>query len=109
MSDKELKPSFVMTDSEGEEIDYSDWFKEFCDSLWAERAYQLDKWEMEFDSKNTPNDWVAYISKYLGQSVTMPYDEDKFTEQLIKVATLCMAAIEWNDRLKGNMPKRHYD
>lgn len=35
----------------------------------AERKYQQGKWGDDFDSKNTPNDWVAYLTKYVGQSV----------------------------------------
>ena len=37
----------------------------------AEREYQ-SKWPSEFDDKNTPNDWIAYIAIYLGKAVTFP-------------------------------------
>lgn len=77
--------------------------------ILAERTYQQGRWGDEFDSKNTPNDWVAYIAKYLGQAVTMPWNPETFRKQLVKVATLCVAAIEWCDRTSGQMPKRHYD
>lgn len=79
------------------------------DEIRDEREYQKKKWGDEFDSKNTPNDWVAYIAKHVGQAVTMPWSEVDFRTQLIKVATLCVAAIEWCDKTGGNMPKRHYD
>lgn len=69
-----------------------------------ERAYQETKWGNGFDAKNTPNDWVAYISKYLGQTVTMPFNEDTFRKQLLKVATLAVAALE-----QENYAPRHYD
>jgi hypothetical protein len=74
----------------------------------SEKLYQA-KWGDDFDSKNTPNDWVSYIVKYLGQSVTLPWDAKQFRTQLIKTATLCLSAVEWCDKTNGNMAKRHYD
>jgi hypothetical protein len=74
------------------------------DQIDAERAYQNQKWGNAFDSKNTPNDWVAYISKYLGQTVTMPFDETTFRKQLLKVASLAIAALE-----QESYAPRHYD
>jgi hypothetical protein len=70
----------------------------------GEREYQNNRWGNDFDSKNTPNDWVAYISKYLGQAVTMPFNEDTFRTQLLKVATLAVAALE-----QEKYAPRHYD
>lgn len=78
-------------------------------AVLAEREYQDRKWGEEFDSKNTPNDWVAYICAYLGSAVTMPWNAETFRTRLVKTAALCFAAIEWLDRTNGNMPKRHYD
>lgn len=74
-----------------------------------EREYQQKRWGDDFDKKNTPNDWLAYIGGYLGRALTMPWDPAAFRIGLVKVATLCVAAIEWCDRTKGKMPKRHYD
>lgn len=70
----------------------------------GEREYQIAKWGNEFDAKNTPNDWVAYISKYLGQTVTMPFNEDVFRTQMLKVAALAVAALE-----QETYAPRHYD
>ena len=72
-----------------------------------ERLYQKEVWGEEFDKRNTPNDWLAYIAKYLGQALTLPWDAQKFRKALIKVATLCFAAIENIDR--GTFVPRHYD
>lgn len=77
---------------------------DILDSIGAEREYQNEKWGNSFDSKNTPNDWVAYISKYLGQSVTMPFDDGRFREQILKVASLAVAALE-----QDSYAPRHYD
>ena len=73
-------------------------------NIETERAYQEQRWGTEFDSKNTPNDWVAYISKYLGQTVTMPFDEATFRKQMLKVAALAVAALE-----QDTYAPRHYD
>lgn len=69
-----------------------------------ERTYQNARWGNDFDSKNTPNDWVAYIAKYLGQTVTMPFNDAVFRKQLLKVATLAVAALE-----QEKYAPRHYD
>ena len=82
---------------------------EFFEEMTKEREYQIQKWGNEFDAKNTPNDWVCYIAKYLGQAVTLPWNASVFQTALIKVATLCMAAYEWCEKTNGKMPKRHYD
>lgn len=79
------------------------------EEIVAERKYQQAKWGNKFDKLNTPNDWVCYIVQYLGKAVTLPWDAPTFRKMLVKVATLCFAAIEWHDRTDGEMPKRHYD
>lgn len=74
-----------------------------------EREYQNNEWGDGFDSKNTPNDWLAYIVGYTGKALTPHWNSKVFRTSLIKVATLCVAAIECCDKTNGNMPKRHYD
>lgn len=74
------------------------------ETIELERAYQDKKWGRTFDGKNTPNDWVAYITKYLGQSVTMPFHGETFRTQMLKVAALAVAALEQDD-----YAARHYD
>lgn len=69
-----------------------------------ERDYQNARWGEDFDNLNTPNDWVSYIAKYLGNAVTMPWNAEAFRRALLKVATLCVAALE-----RENYPPRHYD
>lgn len=78
--------------------------EEIFEAIEKERAYQDEKWGRAFDDRNTPNDWVSYVAKYLGQSVTMPFDRSRFHEQLLKAATLCVAALE-----RDEFPPRHYD
>lgn len=78
--------------------------EDFVEKLKAEHEYSK-KWGDDFDSKNTANDWVAYISKYLGQAVTLPWDSETFKKNLVKVANLAATAYSRADSL----PKRHYD
>ena len=73
----------------------------------SERAYQESTWGLEFDKKNTANDWLAYIVSYTGKALTLPWDKCQFRSSLIKVATLCVAAIERCD--ENEIAKRHYD
>jgi len=79
------------------------------DEIDKEREYQNNMWGDEFDKKNTPNDWLAYVASYVGRALTMPWNPQEFRTGLIKVAAICVAAIEWCDKTGGNMPKRHYD
>jgi hypothetical protein len=69
-----------------------------------EREYQDNTWGPTFDDKNTPNDWIAYIMHYAGRAVTLPWNEIKFREGVLKVATLCVAILE-----RVEYAPRHYD
>jgi len=70
----------------------------------CERDRQEQLWGSAFDEKNTSNDWIAYITRYAGNAVTMSFDELVFREALIKVAALCVAALE-----RETYAARHYD
>lgn len=82
------------------------------DELRVERKRQDGLWGTAFDDKNTPNDWVAYITRYVSEgaydSRNKVYTVDRFREHLVKAACLCVAAIETIDRNGGCAP-RHYD
>jgi hypothetical protein len=77
------------------------------DQIRVERAYQDAKWGSTFDDKNTANDWAAYVAQYVGQAAFAKQPEE-WRRQMVKVATLAVAAIEAFDRNSG-LPKRHYD
>lgn len=75
------------------------------DEIKAEREYQKEKWGVEKDDTlNTPNDWVAYIANHSSRWFPggfRPYSEEvvaDFRTQMVKVATLAVAAIESVDR-----------
>lgn len=72
----------------------------------AEREYQVGKWGDEFDSKNTINDWVSYLTRYAGMASNAD-DKEHFQTLMVKVAAIAVAAVEASE--KGGLPPRHYD
>lgn len=77
--------------------------------IQTELDYQNQKWGSEFDHKNTPNDWMAYIVAYTGMALTLPWNPKQFRTAMVKVAALAISAIHNCDKAGGDMPKRHYD
>lgn len=77
-----------------------------------ERQRQVKLWGDDFDDKNTANDWVAYIGNYVNLGAysgrEAKYTPARFRENLVKAATLCIAAIEAIDR-NGDCASRHYE
>jgi hypothetical protein len=82
--------------------------QEILSRIGAERERQNKMWGNAFDAKNTVNDWVAYITRYVSEGAydgsTQKFSEEKFREHLLKAATLCVAALE-----QGSYSPRHYD
>ena len=79
--------------------------------LEAERSHQDKVWGSEFDDRNTINDWIAYLVKYLGRAISAAGTSDKdasdgigFRNAIKKVAALCIAILE-----RGAYAPRHYD
>ena len=66
------------------------------------------RWGTDFDDNNTSNDWVAYVAKYAGQAVTLPFSRAVFEENMKKIAGIAVSAIEASRRNGGPAP-RHYD
>jgi hypothetical protein len=85
--------------------------EEIFDLIREERARQDLIWGgIMFDEKNTPNDWVTYITHYAARAaMKCPIDYENFRKDMIKVAALAVAAIETMDSLGGKLAKRHYD
>lgn len=70
-----------------------------------ERERQIKRWGNDTDdTKNEPNDWVAYIAHHSTRWFNggfAPYDAATvatFRKQMMKVATLAVSAIESLDR-----------
>lgn len=77
--------------------------------IFAERDHQIAKWgNTADDTKNRPNDWAAYIAHHSTRwfdGTFAPYRSPTvvaFRKEMIKVATLAMAAIESLDRQTEN-------
>jgi len=60
----------------------------------------------EFDDKNTPNDWVTFVVRYVSRSAEFPINERR--TNMLKAAAICVAALEAFDRAQGTVP-RHYE
>ena len=64
-----------------------------------------------FDKTNTPNDFVAYITTYAGRATQKVKSNEKRGEEyrtnLIKVAALCLAAIETYDESQWGTKMAH--
>ena len=96
----------------------NDQFLQAADAIWAgvrfELATALEKWGADFDNKNTPNDWAAYVCRYVGEAIKMNrqtkrFDAERFKSNMEKAAGLAIAALLAFRRLDGRLPKRHYD
>jgi hypothetical protein len=71
-----------------------------------ERYRQNGLWGTEFDDKNTFNDWVSYVCRYVTQGHDLlPFDQ---RECFIKTAALCVAAVETIDRC-SSFARTHYE
>ena len=82
--------------------------QQIFDNINAERDYQDKKWGVLFDDKNTLNDWVTYINRYLASAAANGVSKPDQYKQLLKAATIAVAALESFYRNNG-FPKRHYD
>lgn len=78
------------------------------EDIEKELAYARRQWGVEFDSKNTLNDWVAYIVMYAGDAAKIKTPPSEAEQKLIKVAGLAISALE-NLRANGQFAPRHYE
>lgn len=74
------------------------------DDICTERARQDHQWGgAAHDDQHNENDWNAYITRFLGRALTWepsdPVGLANYRRDMIKVAALAVAAIEWADRL----------
>ena len=76
------------------------------DDILAERAKQKEltfggKTSSDFDKSNSPNDWVGYVSTYLGRCTSAARNQREgqdFRTNMVKAAAIAMAAVEAYDR-----------
>jgi len=73
--------------------------EEIMKEIFGERERQDRKWGGEsHDDMHNGNDWIAYIIKQLGRAIINDASGQLFRAQMVKVASLAVAAIEWHDR-----------
>jgi len=77
---------------------------DFLKRIVQERNYQQVKWGDDNDAKNTINDWITYMTSYLGRVWTAK-DLAEVQGMLVKVATLAAATYEWS--IRGFAPTWH--
>jgi hypothetical protein len=64
----------------------------------VERAMQDAQWGgPEQDKLHGSYDWIAYIVKHLGRAVMFPWNVETYRHQMVIVAALAVAAIQWCD------------
>jgi len=71
--------------------------EEVINKIQKERARQLDLPGSEWDSKNTPGEWVAIATHYVSDEVRrngqLP-SKEAFSDSLVKAAAIIIAALE---------------
>lgn len=69
------------------------------DEIRAERTRQDSQWGGRFhDDTEDANDWAAYIVNFIGKSIQWPLNLTTFRSNMVKVAALAVASVEWADR-----------
>jgi hypothetical protein len=74
------------------------------EEIRAERQRQAELPGSEWDARNTPNDWVAIVTHYVGSEVRrngLVPEVDEFKDKLIKAAAVILAALENIDIMKA--------
>ena len=75
------------------------------DDILAERIRQNKIWGVDFDRKNTANDWHAYVGHYISKAMQ---PGENYEENMMKAACICQGAVLMCDLFGGPAP-RHYD
>ncbi len=70
------------------------------EEIAAERQRQNQKWGgASNDDRHSSHSWAYLLVKHLGQSgIGDDWNPIVFRKQMIRVAALAVAAIEWHDR-----------
>ena len=78
--------------------------------IGRERQAQDEKWGgPAHDDKHTSYDWIAYLVRHTGKAVCWPWDAQVFRRQMVRVAALAVAAIEWVDRAQAKQVRESVD
>ncbi len=73
------------------------------ESIFAEIAIERDRQDRqwggsEHDDCNSPSDWMGILVKHLGKAVHWPWTARIFRHQMVVVAAVALAAVEWAER-----------
>jgi hypothetical protein len=82
----------------------SDIRKKILEEISEERQRQLTLAGVEFDMRNTPNDWAAIISSYALRNLSkknIKPDANDFKEDMISAAAIILASIEHLEDMKN--------
>jgi hypothetical protein len=73
----------------------------------AERDAQDRQWGEAYDDRNTPTEWCALMCRSLGLAFDegRGHDPKRFRKQLVRVAALCVAALESQARKEPPAPR----
>ena len=73
--------------------------------ILAERDRQFDLPGREFDVRNTPNDWVAIVGRYLFEETrrgAFKPTRAGYEDSLVKAAAVLLAALEHSSMMDAN-------
>lgn len=76
---------------------------EIFDEILKERIRQYNMPGVEFDMRNTPNDWSAIVASYALRNLAhknLKPDREEFRKDMIAAAAVIVAAIEHIDNMK---------
>jgi hypothetical protein len=79
--------------------------QELLDEIHSERERQFDLPGSEWDSTNSPNDWIAIASTYLSSGSNRKHSKtsaDDFEDDLIKAAAVILAALENIENMRSS-------
>jgi len=70
------------------------------EGIYREISHEREKQDRlwggpDHDRMHTSHDWIAYLTKHVGRAVHWPWTPEKFRQEMIVVAALAVAAIEW--------------
>lgn len=77
-------------------------------NIESELMYARSQWGVEFDDRNTLNDWVTFSSMYAHDAAKIKTPSEQVRPLLVKAAGLLISAIERLDA-NGSFAPRHYD
>lgn len=79
--------------------------QELLDLILEERERQFNLPGSEWDTRNSPNDWIAIVTHYLSvdarRNAVTP-DKKHFEASLIKAAAVILAALEHSNKMVDN-------